>query len=344
VSARGSAAADGVLLNANEAPVSLHQEPLWESLHLNRYPDPQPAALRERLAELYGVEPTRLLVTRGSDEGIDLLLRVFCRPGVDAILESPPCFGMYRVAAQVQGARVAAVPRDPGSFAPDVDALAGRIATDDSIRLVFLTSPNNPTGDLLGRAELKRLLAACANRALLVLDEAYIEFCEADSAATLVRDYPQLVVLRTLSKAWASAGLRCGATIAHPEVIALLRRVMAPYPLSAPAIAAALAVTDLAARPAQQRMLEALKLEKSRLVDFLAALPYLEGLWPGQANFVLIRVADGPALVRFLALRGVRVRDFDSQPSLRNCVRLTVGSAADMQALRAALSAWEVPS
>jgi histidinol-phosphate aminotransferase len=340
-SARSSAAADGVLLNANEAPsMLLDGSADISALALNRYPPPQPEDLRQRLADRYQVEPQQVLVTRGSDEGIDLLLRVFCRPGQDAILECPPCFGMYRVAAQIQGARVLTVERKAGTLLPDGPALVAAIGNSPDLKLVFLTSPNNPTGDVLPAGLLEQVIQACGERALVVLDEAYIEFCATPSAAQRVRDLPQLVVLRTLSKAWASAGLRCGAVIADPKVISLLRRVMAPYPLSTPAIAAALKVTGEAAVPAQAAMLDMLGRNKQQLLDSLARRDWVRKVWPGEANFVLVRVDDGPGLVRFCADHGVRLRDFSSQPLLQDCVRLTIGNEADMRALDEVLDLW----
>ncbi|KAA9131383.1 histidinol-phosphate transaminase [Marinihelvus fidelis] len=340
-SARGTAAADGVLLNANEAPAALSDDPAWAEMALHRYPAPQPDDLVRRLAAVYQVAPERVLVTRGSDEGIDLLTRVFCRPGQDAIVECPPCFGMYRVAAAIQGAEVIAVPRDDG-LRLDVAQLERTIAGTDGpdIKLVFLTSPNNPTGDLLPRRELLRLLAACGDRALLVLDEAYIEFCDAASATDLLDDYPQLVILRTLSKAWGAAGLRCGALLADPAIIELLGRVMAPYPLTAPAIAAALAVTGPGGRARQSRMLAAIAAQKDRLVSTLAGRDWVERTWPGEANFVLARVDDGPGLVAHCASSGVRIRDFSTTPGLANCVRISIGTSEDMQALATALDGW----
>ncbi|MEE4174334.1 MAG: histidinol-phosphate transaminase [Xanthomonadales bacterium] len=340
VSARGSAAADGVLLNANEAPHSLAPGLPWQDLALHRYPPPQPADLRERLAGLYGVEEDSLLVTRGSDEGIDLLLRVFCRAGKDAILETIPCFGMYRVAAAIQGARVIQVERDADTLEVRGDALLEAIERTDNLKLVFLTSPGNPTGDTVSGELLERVLEATKDRALVVMDEAYIEFCEAPSAVTQMARHPHLVVLRTLSKAWGAAGLRCGAVLANPAVIGLLGRVMAPYPLTAPAIAAALAVTGRETREQQKILLLSLAREKGRLVRELTGRPWVRDLWPGEANFVLIRVNDGPALVRHCAEQGVRVRDFHGQPLLDNCVRMTVGSPDDMGALRAALDTF----
>jgi len=337
-SARGSASADGVLLNANEAPFTLVDDPLWQRLAINRYPQPQPAQLRSRLAGLYGVTESQLLVTRGSDEGIDLLTRVFCRPGRDAVIECSPCFGMYRIAATIQGAQVIDVPRSPAQgFELDFAGLRRELAARPNVRLVFLTSPNNPSGDLLARPQLETLLADCDERALVVLDEAYIEFCDAASAAELVGHRSNLVVLRTLSKAWAAAGLRCGAVLADPRVIELLQRVMAPYPLPATTVEAALLATSTAARTRQQQLLSLVRTGKVALVEFLQSRDWVGELWQGHANFVLLRVADAASLVEWCAGRGIRIRDFSRQPGLEGCVRLSIGSDAEMSALTRAL-------
>ena len=253
-SARNSSAADGILLNANESPTTLVDDPEWRRMRLNRYPTPQPAELKTRLANLYGVPESNLLVTRGSDEGIDLLTRVFCRPGEDAIVECTPCFGMYRIAATIQGARIIDVPRQTeDGFSIDFGELEQVIAEQDGVRLVFLTSPNNPTGELIDRDALLRVLAVCKGRALVVMDEAYIEFSTASSVCELCDQWPNLVVLRTLSKAWAAAAVRCGIVIANPAVIDLLQRVMAPYPLATVAVDAALRAISGEAVERQQR-------------------------------------------------------------------------------------------
>ncbi|MBT8061337.1 MAG: histidinol-phosphate transaminase [Xanthomonadales bacterium] len=337
-SARNSAAADGILLNANEAPHALLEQSPSET-PLNRYPPPQPEALRDRMAEIYGVDAAQVLVTRGSDEGIDLLVRVFCRPGVDSIIECPPCFGMYRVAAGIQDAGIISVSRDD-NLRIDFDALAETVTDSHDAKLVFLTSPNNPSGDTIDRADLKRVIGAVGERALLILDEAYIEFCDADSAAGLVRDCPNLVVLRTLSKAWAAAGLRCGTVIASPAIIGLLQRVMAPYPLSAPAIDMALACTGETARVKQQRMMDELERQKSRLLALVESLPWVRQCWPGEANFILLKVDDADRLVAHCADHGVRIRNFSSNPGLESCVRLSIGSATEMDTLQDSLLSW----
>lgn len=342
-SARNTAGADGILLNANEVPRSLVQKPGWESLELNRYPIPQPAALNQRLACLYGVRPDQLLITRGSDEGIDLLVRVFCRQGLDAIVECSPCFGMYRIAGAIQGAKLIDIPRDPDKdLRINFDRLCETVGAHKEVRLVFLTTPNNPTGDIIRRADLERVLQACDDHALLVLDEAYIEFCDESSATELLEQWPNLVVLRTLSKAWGAAGLRCGSVIASPLIIGLLGRIMAPYPLTAPAIDAALSVTSEQAAQAQSVLLQELAKGKAGLLDFLAGCKWAENFWPGEANFVLVRVDDARRLVTFCAERGIRIRDFSSQKMLDECVRLTIGSESEMSALHTVLEAYGV--
>jgi histidinol-phosphate aminotransferase len=337
-SARSSMSAEGILLNANEAPTALLDSTEFGGLPLNRYPPPQPGALRTRLSAIYGVEPEQLLITRGSDEGIDLLTRVFCRAGQDAIVECTPCFGMYRISATVQDAGIIAVPRLPADgFRVDVEALCRAIMKNDQARLVFLTTPNNPTGDCLEPDQLDRVLEACRDRALLVLDEAYIEFADRPSAIGKLAGNPQLVILRTLSKAWAAAGLRCGSVIADPAVIDLLGRIMAPYPLASPAISAAMRVTDEGIRRRQREAVGQIMRQKRQLLRFLGEQDWIQSLWPGEANFILARVEDAPGLTEWCGQRDIRIRNFDGQPMLDQCVRFSIGTGAEIQALITAL-------
>ena len=340
-SARSEAPGLGVLMNANEAPWSLLGDAGWEG-RLNRYPEPQPQQLVEGLARLYDVPADHVLVTRGSDEGIDLLTRVFCRAGQDAVLHCPPTFGMYRIAAQTQGAAVVAVTRDPGqAFRLDEPRLFEALDGDSRIKLVFLTSPNNPTGDAIEASTLERLLHHCRDRALVVMDEAYAEFCSRASAAALVEDHDNLVVLRTLSKAWASAGLRCGAVLARPPVIDLLRRVIAPYPLPSPVIALALRVLQPDMLERQQNLLRRIAENKQRLLDVVRSRSFIREVIEGEANFLLMRVEGAADLLAFCAERNVILRGFPGEPLLQDYVRITVGSVEDIEALAAALDEWE---
>jgi histidinol-phosphate aminotransferase len=340
-SARKEAPGEGILLNANEAPWALLDGDDGEAL-LNRYPEPQPQALVERLADLYGVPPDQVLVTRGSDEGIDLLTRVFCRAGQDAILQSPPTFGMYRIAAQAQGADIVSIPRSAADgFRMQEQAVLDALQADHRVKLVFLTSPNNPTGDVVREVFLETLLEQARDRAVVVVDEAYAEFCRQPSAASRIGGHPNLVILRTLSKAWAAAGLRCGAVLAQPELLALLRRVIAPYPLPSPVTALALRMlqSDVLAR--QRQLLQELEANKQALLAALDGRPVVEELIAGEAKFVLIRVERAADLLAFCAGRGVILRGFPADALLRRYVRISVGSAQDIETLAAVLDDWE---
>jgi histidinol-phosphate aminotransferase len=340
-SARKEAPGEGILLNANEAPRSLLGEAGWEG-RLNRYPEPQPERLVTALASLYGVPEEFVLVTRGSDEGIDLLTRVFCRAGQDAIMHCPPTFGMYRIAAQAQGAAVVAVTRNAdNAFLLDEARLLEALDGDSRIKLLFLTSPNNPTGDVIEARTLENLLRRCRGRALVVLDEAYAEFCPHPSATALLGDHGNLVVLRTLSKAWASAGLRCGTVLAQPEVIDLLRRVIAPYPLPSPVVALALRMLEADMLERQGDLLREITANKMLLLNAVASRAFLREVIPGEANFILVRAERADELLSFCARRNVILRGFPGEPLLRDYIRISVGSAADIKALEAVLDEWE---
>lgn len=340
-SARKEAPARGVLLNANESPWPLFDN-LADGCALNRYPDPQPAELVEGLARLYELPPDHVLVTRGSDEGIDLLTRVFCRAGMDAVAHCPPTFGMYRIAAETQGAAVISVPRQPANgFVIDTEKVLATVFQDQRIRLIFLTSPNNPTGDCVDESFLGALLEATAQQAIVVIDEAYAEFCQQPSAIRLMARHPQLVVLRTLSKAWASAGLRCGAVLAQPQVIDLLRRIIAPYPLASPVAALAARVLQPDMQQRQQLLLGDIRANKQILLSLLAQRSFILDTWPGEANFVLLRVRDAQGLLAHCASHDVILRGYASDPVLHDCIRISVGSRQDLAALEQVLKQWE---
>jgi histidinol-phosphate aminotransferase len=334
-SARAITDSAGILLNANENPWPPAGD---DGLALNRYPDPQPDDLKSRLAEVYGVDKDQLLITRGSDEGIDLLIRVFCRAGKDRVLICPPCFGMYALSARVQDAEVVEVPlvETNGSWGIDLPAIESAVPS----RLHFLCSPNNPTGNLIEAETVLKLAARVADHGLVVIDEAYVEFCSEGSLAGQVRRQPNLVVLRTLSKAYALAGCRIGTVIADPEVIDLLRRIIAPYPLPKPSVAAAMRALSAAGLAHQQEQLFALASAKETLVEQLRSHPKILQVWPGEANFVLVRVGDATRLVNDASAAGIRLRNQSAQPELEGCVRITIGSESEMQSLTRFLTDW----
>ena len=333
-SARMEARGGTVMLNANESPLAA-----GAGEALNRYPDPQPAALCEKLAALYGVAAASVLVGRGSDEAIDLLLRAFCRAGRDAIAICPPTFGMYAVAARVQDAQVIEVPLTR-EFAVDIERLLS--ATTRNTKLVFLCTPNNPTGGLIAPTNIERIARALAGRALVIVDEAYIEFARADSATTLLAHHENIAVLRTLSKAHALAGARIGTLIAAPAVIALLRRIQAPYPLPAPCIAAALAALETPALTQTQARVAAVLAEREAMRQSLQALPSVREVFESAANFLCVRFADAAATYRLLLDRGIVVRDVGSFAMLENCLRISIGTPAENAQLLATLGAHGV--
>ncbi len=217
-----------VWLNANEFPLPVPFELSQQTL--NRYPECQPKQVITRYAAYAGLSPEQVLVSRGADEGIELLMRAFCEPGKDAILFCPPTYGMYSVSAETIGIEYRTVPAREG-WQLNLPAIAEQLA---GVKVVYMCSPNNPTGNLIDQDAIRQLLAMTAGKALVVADEAYIEFCPQATLAGWLREYPHLVILRTLSKAFALAGLRCGFTLANKPVIDLLMKVIAPYPLATP--------------------------------------------------------------------------------------------------------------
>jgi len=303
---------------------------------LNRYPEPQPRALIERLADLYGTASGRILAARGSDEAIDLLIRTFCRPESDAILICPPTFGMYTVAAEIQGAQVLSVPlRAANGFALDEEAVLKAAASH--VKLVFLCSPNNPTGNLLDSRAILRIAQKLAGRALVVVDEAYLEFAGAESLAKAIPRHSNLCVLRTLSKAHGLAGARLGTLIADAEVIRLVRKVIPPYAITQLTVEAALRLLDPSGAPAREERLAMIRSERQRVSRALAGIPSVARVWPSAANFVLAEFRDATtALARARAARFL-VRDARTCPELPNSLRITIGASAQNTRL---LQAW----
>jgi len=314
------------LLDANELPW-----PRGLCGQLNRYPAPQPQALRSRLARLYGVEPQQLLVTRGSDEAIDLLVRAFCRPGVDAVTGCPPSFAMYEVAARLHGAPWIAVARCGRRMNIDPSAIVA--ASRNRARLVFVCSPNNPTGGMVAATVIGRLAEALQHQALLVVDEAYIEFADRPGATALLDRHPNLVVLRTLSKAWGLAGSRIGAVLAQPGVIAALRTVQSPYPLAAPATEAALQVVSKAGEVAMLGHVREIVRLRNALRLRLACLPGVIEVMDSEANFLCVRFADAARTERRLNRAGIAVRTLQDQPGLLNALRISIGTVSEMARL-----------
>jgi histidinol-phosphate aminotransferase len=326
-SARKESSGGRVWLDANENP----QTPSAGKPLLNRYPEPQPPDLITRLATYYAVDATNILVTRGSDEGIDLLLRAFCRAGQDSILITPPTYGMYAVSAAIQNARVVPVPlMAEKSFAVNTAAILA--AATPEVRLLFLCSPNNPTGALLDRAEVLHLTKAMLGRAVVVVDEAYLEFAGTRSLTEDLGANPNLVVLRTLSKAFGLAGVRCGVTITSPALIRVLQKIIAPYPVPTPVLQAALAALSPEGLAAARASVQGLVAERKRLAAALAALPAVRRVWPSDSNFLLFETTDSARVMSATRAAGVVLRDRSRDHGLANCVRMTMGTPEENNA------------
>ena len=334
-SARRANVTGSVWLNANESPLP---NAIDGGLSLHRYPEPQPAALRARMAELYHVRADQLMVTRGSDEGIDLLVRAFCRAGVDAVLIATPCFGMYAVCARVQNAPLVEVPleENDGAWSLDIPRVSAAV-TQHNVRVVFLCSPANPTGQALTLTQIRTLADALEGRAILVIDEAYVEFSSIASASNLLGAYPGLVVLRTLSKAHALAGARIGAVLADPEVISVLRNLSAPYPVPAPSAALALsALSGPNVRHSLQRCQATIE-QRQALQKKLATSAGVKQVYASEGNYLLARFDQPQATFDRLLAAGVVVRDMRAMPQLHDALRISIGTAEQNRQLLAAL-------
>ncbi len=334
-SARTETAGGEVWLNANEAAWG---NPADGGARNRRYPDPQPPALRERLSELYGCSPSQLLIGRGSDEAIDLLVRALCVPWRDAVLVTPPVFGMYAVCARLQGAHLIEVPLvdREGGLEVDLDAVA-RAATDGAAKIVFLCSPSNPSGSSIALADIAALAKRLLGTALVVVDEAYGEYSEVESAATLLDGYPNIAVLRTLSKAHALAAARIGSVIADAGLIEILRRCQAPYPVPTPCAELALAgLSDASLLATRARVFEVIG-ERERVRLALASVPGIARVYPSQGNYLLVRFTDAGLAYRALLDAGVVVRDQRGAPGLPDALRITIGTPEENDRMLAGL-------
>ncbi|MEO5630151.1 MAG: histidinol-phosphate transaminase [Thermomonas sp.] len=335
-SARSETLEGEIWLNANESPWANAGTPAND---LRRYPSPQPAGLRDALARLYDVRPEQLLIGRGSDEGIELLLRAFCMPGQDRIVIAPPVFGMYAVCARLHGTRVVEVPLvdGPTGLNADVDAMVNAVTAQDA-RLLFLCSPGNPSGEALSLEAIADVAARLQGRAIVVVDEAYAEFSEQPSAIGLLEAHDNVAVLRTLSKAHALAAARIGCVIGSVEMIEAMRRCQAPYPVPQPcADIACDALSEAALQATRQRVDETIA-ERDNIAQAMTALPGVRRVYASQCNFLLVRFDDASAAFQRLLRAGVVVRDMRSQPQLGDALRITIGSPDQNARVLAALA------
>jgi len=319
-----------IWLNANEAPGTGHYN--IESSSINRYPDFQPDNLINAYCAYSGLTPANILATRGADEGIELIIRTFCKAYQDSILICPPTYGMYAISAENHGANIVRVPLiDNQLDTENMEAQVGKV------KVVFLCSPGNPTGNLLTTESIKAALELFGDTAIVVVDEAYIEFSPENTKASWLKDYPQLVVLRTLSKAFALAGLRCGFTLANPDIITMLSKVIAPYPISAPvADIASEALTTSGLEKMSTRVKETVTL-RAQLSDWLKSQKWCVNVFESDANFILFQTTNTKTknfIFDHLKQQDILIRDQSSQLQLDNCLRISIGNEQELSLLK----------
>ncbi len=320
-SARGGST-DALHLDANENPYA--PPPVSNTKDFNRYPEQQPAALRARLAALYGARPEQVMLGRGADEAIEVLLRTFCEAGQDNILICPPTFGYYKTCAEIQGCGIIEAPlNDDFTWNPALVLKTAKAAKN--LKAIFICSPNNPTGNEIAQDFVERLCTDFPNT-LIVLDEAYIEFSNALSFAGRIDEFPNLFVMRTLSKAYALAGVRGGAAIADPRVIEMMLKVLPPYPIARPVeIAIMKALSPSAMSVHADRIAETIE-QRAYMRDELTNSPFVKTVYPSAANFLMLDVTDAEILFAQLAKRNVKIRDYRSTMGK---VRISIGSPED---------------
>lgn len=301
---------------------------------LNRYPDPLQNKLRREISKVFEIDENEIFIGNGSDEAIDLLLRIFCRPGKDEVITCPPTYGMYETAAAINDVGVRPVPLKSG-FSLDRDGILRAIKP--TTRVIFICSPNNPTGNLMSRTDI---LAICRDlRCIVAVDEAYIDFADEESLLSEIRRFPNLVVFRTLSKAFGCAGLRLGMAFANRQIISLFNAVKPPYNVGTPT--AGLAIDALRRRSEVYKWTRLIRRERDWISGVLANCRIVEAVYPSDANFLLVRFSDARKVYEFLLQKGIVVRDRSRLQRCENCLRISVGTPDENQRLIEAIKEIE---
>lgn len=317
-------AAASVFLDANENPYNLPH---------NRYPDPLQRDLKAELTRIKQVKVENIFLGNGSDEAIDLVFRAFCEPGVDNVVAIDPTYGMYKVCADVNNVEYRKVLLDD-AFQFTADALLA--ATDERTKLIFLCSPNNPTGNDLLRTEIEKTLAVFSG--LVIIDEAYNDFSSAPSFLQQLDKYPNLVVFQTFSKAWGCAAIRLGMAFASAEIISIFNKIKYPYNVNQ--LTQQQALSMLQRYDEIEGWVKELIAERGRLMDAFSTLTCVKEIFPSDANFFLARVTDAGAIYNYLVAKGIIVRNRSSISLCGNCLRVTVGTPAENKTLLEALQAY----
>lgn len=311
-----------VFLDANENPFDTG---------FNRYPDPLQWVLKARIGQLKQVDPEHIFLGNGSDEAIDLLMRIFCEPGQDFIITLPPTYGMYKVSADIANVAIKEVPLS-GRFQPDVERIL-EVGADPRAKLLFLCSPNNPTGNSMDIEKIEQLLQQF--HGIVVIDEAYIDFSSKKSFTHRIGEFKNLVVLQTFSKAWGLAGIRLGMAFAQPTIIQLFNKVKPPYNINQ--LTQQTALKALSQPDHQQSWVNKILGQRTVIQQFLAGLDYVERIYPSDANFVLVKVTDPNDLYRYLVDKKIIVRNRSNVLLCEGCLRISVGTPKENEKLFAAM-------
>lgn len=322
-------------LNANELPFSAYNMPASESWQ--RYPDFLPQELAKTYAGYLKTDPSKVIAVRGADEGIDLLVRTFCQAGIDIVRIQTPTYSMYEFIANAHQVQVDAIPLTEG-FSLNTQR---NLEPQSNLKLIFICNPNNPTGNLLAEADILAIADHHKDNALVVVDEAYSEFCPAASLVNKIDAHPNLVVLRTLSKAFGLAAVRLGFIVADPSVLEYVSTLIAPYPIPDPSARIgidALSAEGLAFMGKQRDKTLDLK---QRYIAEISALPYVKNAYPSSANFFLVHFEDSPAVFAHLCAQGIILRDQNRVATLENHLRISIGNEEEMQALLACLKDFQ---
>jgi histidinol-phosphate aminotransferase len=318
-----------IFLDANENAFGSPLETAY-----NRYPDPLQLALKEKISRIKGVPPQHIFLGNGSDEAIDLLFRIFCEPGKDNVLLFPPTYGMYEVCAGMNDVAVKKIPLTE-EFQLDIDAIEEAI--DPFTKLIFICSPNNPTGNSIHPADIEILLHNFEG--LVVVDEAYINYAKQKTLIPALTEYPNLVVLQTLSKAWGLAGLRLGMAFAGEPVISLLNKVKYPYNINTATQQLAINALDNIAQV--NEWIQVTVQQREWLGKQLMQLPFTETVYESDANFVLTKMKDASKIYEYLCQKGIIVRDRSKVILCDDCLRITIGTPEENQQLLAELKNYK---
>jgi histidinol-phosphate aminotransferase len=319
-----------VFLDANE---NAFGSPL--PVNYNRYPDPLQLPLKEKISQIKGVPSSNIFLGNGSDEAIDLLFRIFCEPGKDNVIIFPPTYGMYEVCAEINNVTVKKVPLTTDY---QLDLEATEAAVDTNTKLIFVCSPNNPTGNSIERSDIEVLLNNFDG--LVVIDEAYINYARQKTFITELTEYPNLVILQTLSKAWGLAGLRLGMAFAGQPVIDYMNRVKYPYNINT--ATQQLALEALSNISSVNNWTKTTVVQKDSLTEALLALTITEKVYPSDANFILVKMTDARRVYEFLSGRGIIVRDRSKIILCDDCLRITIGTPEENNQLLEALKKYMV--